>query len=79
MRLPRAVESDASEPTCRAVTSRRGLLEVRSALTQNRIARALFCIYQGQMVLLNDFIKKSQQTPVEELEGDRVPLLISGI
>jgi phage-related protein len=41
---------------------------VRSTLTQNRIARVLFFVYQGQMVLLHGFIKKSQQTPAEELD-----------
>ena len=55
-------------PTCRALTSRRGLWEVRSTLTQNRIARVLFFVYQGQMVLLHGFIKKTQQTPAEELD-----------
>ena len=55
-------------PTCRALTSRRGLWEVRSTLTQNRIARVLLFVYQGQMVLLHGFIKKTQQTPAEELD-----------
>ena len=54
-------------PTCRPLASRRGLLEVRSSLTQNRIARVLFCIHQGRMVLLHGFIKKTQRTP----ENDR--------
>jgi len=52
----------------RALASRRGLLEVRSSLTQNRIARVLFCIHQGQMVLLHGFIKKTQQTPENVLD-----------
>jgi len=55
-------------PTCRALTSRRGFWEVRSTLTQNRIARVLFFVYQGQMVPLHGFIKKTQQTPAEELD-----------
>jgi phage-related protein len=55
-------------PTCRALTSRRGLWEVRSSLTQNRIGRVLFFVYQGQMVLLHGFIKKTQQTPREDLD-----------
>jgi phage-related protein len=55
-------------PTCRPLASRRGLLEVRSSLTQNRIARVLFCIHQGQMVLLRGFIKKTQQTPENDLD-----------
>lgn len=55
-------------PTCRAVTSRRGLWEVRSTLTQNRIARVLFFVYQSQMVLLRGFIKKTQETPAKELD-----------
>ena len=55
-------------PTCRPLASTRGLLEVRSSLTQNRIARVLFCIHQGQMVLLHGFIKKTQQTPENDLD-----------
>ena len=55
-------------PTCRPLASRRGLLEVRSSVTQNRIARVLFCIHQGQMVLLHGFIKKTQQTPESDLD-----------
>jgi phage-related protein len=55
-------------PTCRPLASRRGLLEVRSSLTQNRIARVLFCIHQGQMVLLHGVIKKTQQTPDSDLD-----------
>jgi phage-related protein len=41
----------------------RGLWEVRSNLTQGRIARVLFCIHDGRMVLLHGFIKKTQKTP----------------
>lgn len=55
-------------PACRPLASRRGLLELRSSLTQNRIARVLFCIHQGQMVLLHGFIKKTQQTPENDLD-----------
>lgn len=55
-------------PTSRPMASRRVLWEVRSSLTQNRIARVLFLVYQGQMVLLHGFIKKTQQTPEEELD-----------
>jgi phage-related protein len=55
-------------PTCRSLASRRGLWEVRSSLTQNRITRVLFCIHQGQMVLLHRFIKKTEQTPENDLD-----------
>ena len=41
----------------------RGLWEVRSTLTQGRIARVLFCIHENRMVLLHAFIKKTQKTP----------------
>ncbi len=47
-------------PTCRALGS--GLWEVRTSL-RNRIARVLFCVHGGRMVLLHGFIKKSQRTP----------------
>jgi phage-related protein len=55
-------------PTCRPLTSRRGLWEVRSNLTQNRISRVLFFVYRGEMVLLHAFIKKTQQTPAPDLD-----------
>ncbi len=41
----------------------RGLWEVRSSLTQGRIARVLFCIHENRMVLLHAFIKKTRKTP----------------
>jgi len=52
-------------PVCRALG--RGLWEVRSELTQNRISRVLFCIHEGRMVLLHAFIKKTQKTPDSDL------------
>ena len=53
-------------PTCRPMGN--GLFEVRTALKQGRIARVLFCIYEGRMVLLHGFIKKTQKTPLKELD-----------
>jgi DNA-binding Xre family transcriptional regulator len=47
-------------PLCRNIGD--GLWEVRSDLG-NRIARVIFCIAGGCMVLLHGFIKKSQKTP----------------
>ena len=44
-----------------------GLWEVRSSLTQGRIARVLFCINGERMVLLHGFIKKTQKTPQSDL------------
>lgn len=52
-------------PLCRPFGD--GLWEVRSTLTQGRIARVLFCSQEGQMVLLHAFIKKMRKTP----EADR--------
>jgi phage-related protein len=46
-----------------------GLYEVRSKLAQNRIARVVFYIdKKGRMILLHGFIKKTQQTPDEDLD-----------
>lgn len=53
-------------PVCRPMGN--GLFEVRSSLGQGRIARVLFCIHEGKMVLLHGFIKKSQKTPAAEIE-----------
>ena len=44
------------------------LWEVRSNLPHGRIARVLFCVVDGTMVLLHGFIKKSQKTPKPDLE-----------
>jgi phage-related protein len=52
-------------PVCRSLGD--GLWEVRSSLSGGRIARVLFCIAEGQMVLLHGFIKKSQKTPAPDL------------
>jgi phage-related protein len=54
-------------PVCRPLGD--GLYEVRSSLTQSRIARVLFYIdARGRMVLLHGFIKKTQKTPPADLE-----------
>jgi phage-related protein len=52
-------------PVCRPLGQ--GLWEVRSNLAGNRIARVIFCIAQGRMVLLHGFVKKTQKTPNEDL------------
>lgn len=44
-----------------------GLWEVRSDLSGNRIARVIFCMGEGHMILLHGFIKKSQNTPQPDL------------
>ena len=53
-------------PTCRAMG--KGLWEVRRELSQNRIARVLFCIAEGNMILLHGFIKKTRKTPKADLD-----------
>jgi len=52
-------------PVCRSLGD--GLWEVRSRLTGGRIGRIIFCIAEGQMVLLHGFVKKTQKTPDKEL------------
>lgn len=53
-------------PYCRPLG--RGLWEVRSDISAGRIARTLFCIIDGDMVLLHAFIKKTQKTPQQEID-----------
>ena len=55
-------------PLCRSITSRKGLWEVRCSLKGNRIARLLFCITEGRLVMLHGFVKKSQKTPTAEID-----------
>lgn len=56
-------------PLCRALGD--GLWEVRCHLSQGRIARVIFCIAEGNMVLLHAFVKKTQKTPVQDLDTAR--------
>jgi phage-related protein len=46
----------------------KGLWEVRSTLDSDRIARLIFCIGEGHMILLHGFIKKTQKTPKAEID-----------
>jgi phage-related protein len=55
-------------PVCRPLKG--GLYEVRTDL-DDRIARVLFGIEDGKMVLLHGFIKKSQKAPKGDLETAR--------
>jgi phage-related protein len=52
-------------PVCRPLGQ--GLYEVRTTL-RNRIARTLFGIVDGEMVLLHGFIKKTQAKPKQDIE-----------
>jgi phage-related protein len=52
-------------PTCRSLGE--GLWEVRSSLAGGRIARTIFAIHGGRMVLLHGFIKTTQKTPKADL------------
>jgi len=46
----------------------RELWEVRSSLPRGRIARVLFCVEQGRMMLLHGFIKHTQKTPQRDID-----------
>ena len=50
-------------PVCRPLTGTNGLWEVRTDISDGRIARILFCIGDGYMILLHGFVKKTQKTP----------------
>ena len=45
-----------------------GHWEVRSTLERNRIARVIFCMGDGHMILLHGFIKKTQTTPKADID-----------
>lgn len=44
-----------------------GLWEVRSTLPSKRIARLILCFHENTLIVLHGFIKKTQQTPIEDL------------
>ena len=53
-------------PYCRSLGH--GLWEMRSDLPGGRIARVIFSLIGGDMVLLHGFMKKTQKTPQQEIE-----------
>ncbi|MDP2699082.1 type II toxin-antitoxin system RelE/ParE family toxin [Thalassospira sp.] len=53
-------------PTCRPLGD--GLWEVRSRISDQKIARVIFCIADGKMILLHGFIKKTQKTPKPDMD-----------
>lgn len=57
-------------PVCRSLGG--GLWEVRSRISDGRIARVLFCVADSEMYLLTGFIKKTQKTPINELRLARL-------
>jgi phage-related protein len=52
-------------PVCRPLGD--GLFEVRSNI-RDGIARVLFCLHDGKLVLLSGFVKKTQKTPDSEID-----------
>jgi phage-related protein len=57
-------------PVCRPLGE--GLWEVRSSLPSRRIARVVFCVARGRIVLLHGFVKKTQKTPKVDLDLARM-------
>jgi len=53
-------------PVCRRLESK--LYEVRSDISDKRIARVIFTVINEYMILLNGFVKKSQKTPKSEID-----------
>lgn len=52
-------------PYCRPLGH--GLWEVRSNLADGRIARVIFCLVDGEMILLHGFEKKTQKAPQQDI------------
>lgn len=55
-------------PLCRSLSGYKDLWEVWSKITRGKIARVIFYISNGEMILLNGFVKKSQKTPKKEID-----------
>jgi len=53
-------------PLCRSLG--KGLFEIRSDISNKRIARVIFAVVDEQMVLLHGFVKKTQKTPKPDLD-----------
>jgi phage-related protein len=48
-----------------------GLWEIRSTLPSRRIARLIICFHDNKIVALHGFIKKTQKTPLEDIDVAR--------
>jgi phage-related protein len=48
-----------------------GLWEIRSSLPGRRIARLIVCFHENKIVALHGSIKKTQKTPLEEIDVAR--------
>lgn len=55
------------KPKCSPMKGVKGLWEIRSNISSDRIARVFFVLIGNQMVLLHGFVKKTQKTPDKEL------------
>ena len=55
----------AGPPLCKSLGN--GLWEVRSGISDGKIARVIFSTMNGQMVLLHGFVKKTRKTPNKDL------------
>lgn len=53
-------------PVCRKLESK--LYEVRSNISDGKIARVIFTVVSGYMILLHGFIKKTQKTPKSDID-----------
>jgi phage-related protein len=53
-------------PQCKPLEG--GIFEVRSHISNRKIARTLFFIYRNELLLLHAFIKKTQKTSRRDLE-----------
>jgi len=52
-------------PLCRPLG--KGLFEIRSDISDGRIARVVFAVVDERMVLLHGFVKKTRKTPKSDL------------
>jgi len=52
-------------PLCRPLG--KGLFEIRSDISDGRIARVVFTVVDARLVLLHGFVKKTQKTPKSDL------------
>lgn len=53
-------------PLCRPMGN--GLWEIRTDLPTKRTARLLLCLFEGRLIALHGFIKKTRATPNQDLD-----------
>lgn len=62
------LEWPTGEPLIKKICKKPKIWEIRTSLSDGKIGRVLFTIKRSSLILVHAFIKKTQETPKNEIE-----------